>query len=402
MASGIEPASVEPTDMAAAMTVTPGAARVPMTGVVDATEVFLGVRHRDYSEDNVTDEEQQKERNKKRRKTTNILDKDNIPNQNVILPLLSLFSFLHDNFICKSCHRNNHAEWELESMGLASSLMFCCSCGHSGIVRADLKCGSAAKVLDVDVGKPFSNNTNASDYEINNRFLLGLQIAGSGRKEAEIIPDLLNLSNGFMTKRYTDLQNELGVSIIGLSTEILRENLRLEIEASPRVVNGRTALSVSSDARWDKRGSGRRYDSLSGCSVMLGNRTKLVIAVEAMSQVCSKCRLGLPHEDSKMYKKLREGRQKLISDNQWDLTYSSGMMMETEAEEEARSRKTRSTSGERRCPHCNEDSHQRRTSRLCPKNKRNLDRAEAASMRDAQKRAKVSTTFENIMYCTMW
>jgi hypothetical protein len=101
-----------------------------------------------------------------------------------------------------------------------------------------------------------------------------------------------------MTKRYTDLQNELGVSIIGLSNEILGENLRLEIEASPRVVNGRTALSVSSNARWDKRGSGRRYDSLSGCSVMLGNRTKLVIAVEAMSQVCSKCRLGLPHEDS--------------------------------------------------------------------------------------------------------
>jgi hypothetical protein len=84
MASDIEPAIVEPTDMAAAVTVTPGAARVPMTGVVDATEVFLGVRHRDYSEDNVTDEEQKKERNKKRRRTTNILDKDNIPNQNVI------------------------------------------------------------------------------------------------------------------------------------------------------------------------------------------------------------------------------------------------------------------------------------------------------------------------------
>jgi hypothetical protein len=80
----------------------------------------------------------------------------------------------------------------------------------------------------------------------------------------------------------------------------------------------------------------------------------------------------------KVYKKLREGRQKLISNNQRDLTYPSGMMLETEAEEKARSRKTRSTTGERRCPHCNEDSHQRRTSRLCPKNKRNLDRAKAA------------------------
>jgi hypothetical protein len=57
MATDIEPADVEPTDMAAAVTVAPGAARVPMTGVVDATEVFLGVRHRDYSEDDVTDKE---------------------------------------------------------------------------------------------------------------------------------------------------------------------------------------------------------------------------------------------------------------------------------------------------------------------------------------------------------
>jgi hypothetical protein len=190
MATDIEPADVEPTDMAAALTVTPGAARVPMTGVVDATEVFLGVRHRDYSE-----EEQKMERNKKRHKTTNILDRDS-------------FTSLY--------------------------------------VRAEDRMHAWKKLSQ-----------------------------------------------------------------------------RLEAVKSRRM--------------------------------------------------------------EKMYKKLREGRQKLISNNQRDLTYSSGMMMETEAEEEARSRKTRSTTGERRCSHCNEDSHQRRTSRLCPKNKRNLDRPEAASMRDAQK-----------------
>jgi hypothetical protein len=65
-----------------------------------------------------------------------------------------------------------------------------------------------AKVEEVNVGKPYSNKTNACDFKINNRFFLGLQISGSGRKEAEIIPGLLNLSNGFMTKRYTELQDE--------------------------------------------------------------------------------------------------------------------------------------------------------------------------------------------------
>jgi hypothetical protein len=67
-------------------------------------------------------------------------------------------------------------------MGLASSLMFRCSCGHLGSVRADLKRGSAAKVFDVDVGKPFSNKTNASDYEINNRFLLVFKLLGRDRR----------------------------------------------------------------------------------------------------------------------------------------------------------------------------------------------------------------------------
>jgi hypothetical protein len=75
MATDMEPADVEPADVAAAVTVTPGAAWVPMTGVVDGMEDFLGVRHRDYSEDDVNDEEQKKERNKKRRKTANILDR---------------------------------------------------------------------------------------------------------------------------------------------------------------------------------------------------------------------------------------------------------------------------------------------------------------------------------------
>jgi uncharacterized protein YyaL (SSP411 family) len=44
----------------------------------------------------------------------------------------------------------------------------------------------------------------------------------------------------------------------------------------------------------------------------------------------------------KMYKKLREGKQKLTRDNEQNLTYLSGMMMETDAEQETCSRKTRS------------------------------------------------------------
>jgi hypothetical protein len=118
MATDIKPADVEPADVAAAVTVTPGAARVPMTGVVDGTEDFLGVRHRDYSEDDVTDKEQKKERNQKRRKTTNILDRDNIPNQNVLLPLPSLFpSYMINSYaslvVGTIMRSENYSRWAL-------------------------------------------------------------------------------------------------------------------------------------------------------------------------------------------------------------------------------------------------------------------------------------------------
>jgi hypothetical protein len=43
-------------------------------------------------------------------------------------------------------------------------------------VQAGLKLGLAAKVVEVDVGKPFLNRTNTSHFGINNQFLLGLQL----------------------------------------------------------------------------------------------------------------------------------------------------------------------------------------------------------------------------------
>lgn len=126
----------------------------------------------------------------------------------------------------------------------------------------------------IPASKVYSSKTNSGDFELNNQFLLGLQIAKSERKEAEIITGLLNLSNGFMTKRYTELQDKLDLLIIGISKKILEETTFRDWFYGQKV-NGRTALSVSSNAKWDKRGSSRQYDSLSGCSVMLREPNKV-------------------------------------------------------------------------------------------------------------------------------
>ena len=48
-------------------------------------------------------------------------------------------------------------------------------------------------------------------------------------------------------------------------------------------------LTVSFDMAWQKRGSGSRYDSLSGHGIMIGCRTKKVIGIIVYAMKCSKC-----------------------------------------------------------------------------------------------------------------
>jgi hypothetical protein len=99
-----------------------------------------------------------------------------------------------------------------------------------------------------------------------------------------------------MKQRWTKVQEVLGKVIIEIGVEVLQENLHIECALSPIGVDGRRALDVASDTRWDKRGSSRRYDSLSGCSVAFGLRSELPIGIEVMSCICIKCKKGHVHE----------------------------------------------------------------------------------------------------------
>jgi hypothetical protein len=100
-----------------------------------------------------------------------------------------------------------------------------------------------------------------------------------------------------MQRRWTEVQELLGLAIIEVGEQVLDENLHIECQLSPVGKGGRRALDVASDTRWDKRGSSRRYDSVSGCSVAFGLRSALPIGIEAMSTVCIKCTKGTEHDD---------------------------------------------------------------------------------------------------------
>jgi hypothetical protein len=67
---------------------------------------------------------------------------------------------------------------------------------------------------------------------------------------------------------------------------------------SPSVEDDKKSLLVAGDACWDKWGSGRKKDSLSGRSVFNGNMTKLTLGLEPMSKVCIKCAKGVEPDRS--------------------------------------------------------------------------------------------------------
>ena len=52
---------------------------------------------------------------------------------------------------------------------------------------------------------------------------------------------------------------------------------------------GNVGMIVSFDMAWQKRGSGNRYDSLSGHAIMIGCRTKKVIGIIVYAMKCTKC-----------------------------------------------------------------------------------------------------------------
>jgi hypothetical protein len=84
-------------------------------------------------------------------------------------------------------------------------------------------------------------------------------------------------------------------AILQVGKEVPAENLKRERSLSPVGVDGKKNLSVSKDACWDKRSAGRRYNSLSGCSVTMGNRSGLIMGLRAMSMCCISCEMKIPH-----------------------------------------------------------------------------------------------------------
>jgi hypothetical protein len=94
-----------------------------------------------------------------------------------------------------------------------------------------------------------------------------------------------------MTNCWTDVEGEIGKAEVVLGKDILVTNIENEKSLSEKDLLGRSKLATNMDGAWNNRGSGKSYNSDSGHHLIVGNRTKKVIACHYMSRRCAKCEL---------------------------------------------------------------------------------------------------------------
>jgi hypothetical protein len=102
-----------------------------------------------------------------------------------------------------------------------------------------------------------------------------------------------------MRNQCTEMQDHLGKQMIDIvGDQVLQKNLHIQMELSPKNKKGKSVLLVAGDTiRWDKRGGDRKKDSLSGCSVIHANFSKLTtIGFQPMLQTFMKCSKGVEHD----------------------------------------------------------------------------------------------------------
>jgi hypothetical protein len=106
----------------------------------------------------------------------------------------------------------------------------------------------------------------------------------------------LGLPNiGKDSKGWRATEAMLGKSMEKVAKQCCSTNLEGEIKATldagiqARVSDGRVPLAVSTDMGWQKKGSGRSYNSNSGHNCALGCRTQKVLDYVVLAKLCSTC-----------------------------------------------------------------------------------------------------------------
>lgn len=164
-------------------------------------------------------------------------------------------------------------------------------------------CCVKAERLDGKEHDPFTatpsekNNDDCAGNCVSNSsvLVLAMQQLGLGMRSVLTFLGTLGMQASMgNTSQWKKIQDQVGVAEEAVKDKVLKENAAAAIEVAKE--NGETAgedgtigLACSIDGGWQKRSSGRTYDSPSGHNLLVDCRTKRVLDCVVYSKKCSIC-----------------------------------------------------------------------------------------------------------------
>lgn len=129
----------------------------------------------------------------------------------------------------------------------------------------------------------------------NQEAVLGINLIGSGFYHLEEFCSQLKvpcMSGSLYDDISKDQQSDWITLAKQSALEALREEVTLARANNEIDENGNALIAVISDGGWGKRSYGKTFNSLSGCAVLIGLRTKKVIFFGVRNKYCHICKIA--------------------------------------------------------------------------------------------------------------
>ncbi|XP_062603151.1 uncharacterized protein LOC134264915 [Saccostrea cucullata] len=149
-----------------------------------------------------------------------------------------------------------------------------------------IKCthSSCAHVNDIPTGSKHRVKADMKQYawDVNTKLAAGMLNGGYGITHVNALLAALNIP-GITNKSLKSREREVGKHLEEMAgqscNEVLQEEMKLR--------DG--DITVSFDGAWQKRGTGRGYNSLTGHASLVGEKTKKIVSFSSKSKKCRIC-----------------------------------------------------------------------------------------------------------------
>jgi hypothetical protein len=244
----------------------------------------------------------------------------------LLLKMNTLISFIDDNFVCKHCLKSDSVV-ERKTIGFATTFTHRCSCGKTARIKPDVTSINDDITAEQFNDKSYDKPLKCESYDINQRLILALQQMGGGPTEAALLGGMLNIGTNTLRDQFHRIELEISKVEKTFGDETIDQNREEEMRLTNESIangdvkkqwqadgtmdaSGKAGITVSGDARWDKRACGRIYNSDSGAQLICGTLSNKCVAVEVMSKRCAACECERLHDKETECSKNYDGSSK--------------------------------------------------------------------------------------------